>query len=70
MSGLYLESFENNLKIRIRFLDISKYVFLRSNLLSKVINLNGGVPCLTDTDDALCFICKTEVEDLNHFAAN
>ena len=32
--------------------------------------LNGGVTCLTNSDGALCFICKTELEDLNHFVAN
>ena len=32
--------------------------------------LNGGVPWLRNTDEAFCSICKTEVEDLNHFVVN
>ena len=27
--------------------------------------LNGGVPWLSNTDGALCFICKSETEDFN-----
>ena len=29
--------------------------------------LNGGVPWLLNTDGALCFICKENVENVNHF---
>ena len=29
--------------------------------------LNGGVPWLSNTEDALCFICKENVENVNHF---
>ena len=29
--------------------------------------LNGGVTWLSNTDDALCFICKENVENVNHF---
>ena len=29
--------------------------------------LNGGVPWLSNTEDALCFICKGNVENVNHF---
>ena len=32
--------------------------------------LSGGVPGLTDINEALCPICKTEVKDLNYFIAN
>ena len=32
--------------------------------------LNGEVPWLSDTDSALCFICKSQTEDFNHFAVN
>ena len=29
--------------------------------------LNGGVPWLLNTEGALCFICKENVENVNHF---
>ena len=29
--------------------------------------LNGSVPWLNDTEDALCFICKEDVENTYHF---
>ena len=29
-----------------------------------------GIPWLTNADGALCFICKTEVEALDHFVVN
>ena len=29
--------------------------------------LDGKVPCLSNTDGALCFICKSETKDFNHF---
>ena len=29
--------------------------------------LNGGVPWLLNNEDALCFICKENVENVNHF---
>ena len=32
--------------------------------------LNGRVPGFTNTEGALYFICKTEVEDLNHIVVN
>ena len=28
---------------------------------------NGGVPWLSNTEDALCFICKENVKNVNHF---
>ena len=31
------------------------------------LGLNGGVPWLSNTEDALCFICKENVENVNHF---
>ena len=29
--------------------------------------LNGGIPWLTNTEDATCFVCKQGVETVNHF---
>ena len=29
--------------------------------------LNGGIPWLTDTEGATCFVCKQGVETVNHF---
>ena len=29
--------------------------------------LNGGIPWVTNTDDALCFVCKTDTQALGHF---
>ena len=31
------------------------------------LGLNGEVPWLSNTDGALCFICKSETQDFNHF---
>ena len=32
--------------------------------------LNGGVPWLSNTDGAVCFICKSETEDLTILQLN
>ena len=29
--------------------------------------LNGGIPRITDTEAATCFVCKQGVETVNHF---
>ena len=29
--------------------------------------LNGGIPGITNTHDALCFVCKRDTESLGHF---
>ena len=29
--------------------------------------LNGGTPWITNTDDALCYVCKRDTETLGHF---
>ena len=29
--------------------------------------LNGGIPWVTNTDDALCFVCERDTEALGHF---
>ena len=34
------------------------------------LGLNDRVSWLSSTDGALCFICKSETEDFNHFAFN
>ena len=34
---------------------------------SRNFGLDGGVPLLSNTEDALCFICKENVENVNHF---
>ena len=30
-------------------------------------DLNGGIPWITNTEDATCFACKQDVETVNHF---
>ena len=45
--------------------DLHQQVRLMGNF-----GLNGRVPWLTNTYGTLCFICKSEVEDLNHFVVN
>ena len=34
------------------------------------LGLNGGIPWLLNTDGALCFVCKSDIETLNHFLFN
>ena len=34
------------------------------------LGLNGGIPCLLDTNGALCFVCKSDIETLDHFLFN
>ena len=34
------------------------------------LGLNGGIPCLLNTDGALCFVCKSDTETLDHFLFN
>ena len=29
--------------------------------------LNGGIPRITKTGDAFCFVCKRDTETLDHF---
>ena len=31
---------------------------------------NGGIPWNTNTDDALCFVCKRDTETLAHFLSD
>ena len=31
------------------------------------LGLNGGIPWLLNTDGALCFVCKSDIEILDHF---
>ena len=31
------------------------------------LGLNGGIPWLSNTDGALCFVCKRDTENLDHF---
>ena len=31
------------------------------------IGLNGSVPFLKDTEGKLCFICKEDIKNLDHF---
>ena len=35
--------------------------------LQGTLALTEGVPWLSNTEDALCFICKEDVENVNHF---
>ena len=30
-------------------------------------DLNGGIPWIINTNDALCFMCKSDTETLGHF---
>ena len=30
-------------------------------------SLNGGIPWITNTEGATCFVCKQHVETVNHF---
>ena len=34
------------------------------------LGLNGGIPWLLNTDGALCFVCKSDIETLDHFLFN
>ena len=34
------------------------------------LGLNGGIPWLLNTDGALCFVCKYDIETLDHFLFN
>ena len=34
------------------------------------LGLNGGIPWLLNTDGALCFVCKSDIEILDHFLFN
>ena len=49
--------------------DLVKHLQQQVRLMVQ-FGLNGGVPWLSNTDGALCFICKSETEDFNHFAVN
>ena len=34
------------------------------------LGLNGGIPWLLNTDGVLCFVCKSDIETLDHFLFN
>ena len=34
------------------------------------LGLNGGIPWLLNTDGALCFVCKSDIETFDHFLLN
>ena len=34
------------------------------------LDLNGGIPWLLNTDAALCFVCKSDIQILDHFLFN
>ena len=46
--------------------DLVKCLHVQTRLAGN-FGLNGGVPWLLNTEGALCFICKENVENVNHF---
>ena len=48
------------------FPDLVKCLHVQIRLAGN-FGLNGGVPWLSNTEGALCFICKENVENVNHF---
>ena len=46
--------------------DIVSRLHIQVRLMGN-FGLNGGIPWLSNTDGALCFICKGDVETVNHF---
>ena len=48
------------------FPDLVKCLHVQIRLAGN-FGLNGGVPWLLNTEGALCFICKENVENVNHF---
>ena len=49
--------------------DLVKHLQKQVKLMGQ-FSVNGGVPWPSNTDGALCFICKSETEDFNHFVVN
>ena len=66
LSNIYPSQFR---AISEQYPDLVKHLQQQVSLMGQ-FGPNGGVPWLSDTDGALCFICKSETEDFNHFAVN
>ena len=49
--------------------DLVKHLQQQVRIMGQ-FSLNGGVPWISNTDGAHCFICKSETEDFNHFTVN
>ena len=46
--------------------DLSCHLHVQISLMDN-FGLNRGIPWITNTDDALCFVCKRDTETLSHF---
>ena len=57
---------EQSWSIADNYPDLVKCLHVQIRLAGN-FGLNGGVPWLLNTDGALCFICKENVENVNHF---
>ena len=52
-----------------RYPDLVSRLHVQIRLMGN-FGLNGGVPCLTNTDGKLCLFCKNSVEDVSHFLSD
>ena len=49
-----------------KYPDVACRLHVKNRLMGN-FGLNGGIPWITNTDDALCFVCKRDTETLGHF---
>ena len=46
--------------------DLVSRLHIQTRLMGN-FGLNGGIPWLSNTDGAACFLCKVDIETVNHF---
>ena len=46
--------------------DLVSRLHIQTRLMGN-FGLNGGIPWLSNTDGATCFLCKVDIETVNHF---
>ena len=49
-----------------QYLDLACRLHVQIRLMGN-FRLNGGIPWITDTDDALCFVCERVTETRSNF---
>ena len=54
------------LSIADEYPDLVTRLHTQARLMSN-FGINADVPCLTGTEGALCFICKKDIENTDHF---